>query len=171
MKTKKHEHTKFSLIRHSLFTETGSSLVKMKDTFNTHMFMDGFWLKRLNATTIDYLILLAATGIIWPTAHFAEFFVTMGTLSILYFTVAESYFGFTLGKRLFALKVADFYGTKPSLKESFTRNLSKFNPVFLILDILIGRFASKSPQKFLDKIAHTTVDISPEASLDSEENL
>ena len=98
IQTKKPEHNRISPIQHSLFTETGSSIVKMKDTFITQMFMDGYLIKRLNATSIDYLILLGATGIILPTAHFAEFFVIMGTLSLLYFTLTESYFGYTIGK-------------------------------------------------------------------------
>jgi uncharacterized RDD family membrane protein YckC len=157
MKPKKPEHKRFGLIKHSLFTDNGSTMVKLKDAVNTHVFMEELWLKRLNATALDYCILFVATGIIWPAAHFAEFFLTMGILSLLYFTIAESYLGYTLGKKMFALNVVDSNGTKPSLKNSFTRNISKFNAVFLIADTIIGRFASSTHQKFLDKIANTTV--------------
>ena len=141
-----------------MFTETGSTFVKLKDAVNTHIFMKGFWLKRINAAAIDFIMLFFVSGILLPTAHFVEFFVAMGLLSLLYFGITESYFGYTLGKRLFALKVVNLDGTKPSLKDSFTRNLSKFNVVFLLLDTVIGRITSSTHEKFLDRIAHTTVD-------------
>lgn len=169
MKSKKHEHKRFDVIKHSLFTDTDSTVVKLKDAFNTYMFMDDFWLKRIYAAAIDYLILFIATGIVWPTAHFAEFVLTLGAFSVLYFTVAEAYLGYTLGKKLFTLNVVNLKGTKLTLKNSLTRNISKFNPVLLILDTIIGRITSSTHQKFLDRIANATVDISPEASLDSEE--
>ena len=158
MKNKKHEHKTFDLIKHSLFKSADSTLVKLKDALNTHMFIKDFWLKRINALAIDYLILFFATGIIWPTAHRAEFILIMGMLSLLYFTVTESCFGYTVGKKLFTLQVVNLNGTKPNLKNTFTRNISKFNAVFLILDMIIGRFTSSTHQKFLDKIANTTVD-------------
>jgi uncharacterized RDD family membrane protein YckC len=152
MKSKKQEP------KHSLFTETGSTFVKLKDAINTHIVMKGFWLKRVNAAAIDYLMLFIVTGILLPTAYFVEFFLAMGLLSLLYFGVAESYFGYTLGKKLFALKVVNLDGTKPSLKDSFIRNISKFNVVFLILDTVVGQITSSTHQKFLDRIANTTVD-------------
>ena len=168
MKQKKHENKRFDVIKHSLVTNPDSTVVKLKDTFNTYMFMDDFWLKRIYAAAIDYLILFIGTGILWPTAHFAEFVLTMGAFAVLYFTVAESYIGYTLGKKLFTLNVVNLKGTKPTLKNSLTRNISKFNPVLLILDTIIGRITSSTHQKFLDRIANTTVDISPEARLGSE---
>jgi uncharacterized RDD family membrane protein YckC len=152
MKSKKQEP------KHSLFTETGSTFVKLKDAVTTHIVMKDFWLKRVNAVVIDYLLLFFVTGILLPAAYLVEFVLAMGLLSLLYFGITESIFGYTLGKKLFALKVVNLDGTKPSLKDSFTRNLSKFNVVFLILDTVIGRITSSTHQKFLDRIANTTVD-------------
>jgi hypothetical protein len=158
MKTKKPEHKRFNLIKHSLFNDTKSTIVKLKDAVNIHIFLTDFWLKRISATLLDYFILLIATAIIWPTAHFPEFLLSMGILSFLYFAITESYLGYTLGKKIFALKVVNLSGTKPSLKDSFIRNISKFNVVFLILDTIIGLITLGTHQKFLDKIANTTID-------------
>ncbi len=158
MKNKKPEHKRFDRIKHSLFTESASTLVKLKEATHIQTILEDFWLKRAFAATIDYFILFFVTGIIWSTAHIAEFLLTMGLLSLLYFALTESIFGYTLGKKVFALKVVNLKGTKPSLKDSFTRNISKFNGVFLILDTIIGRVTSSTHQKFLDRIAHTTVD-------------
>ena len=157
LKSKKPERKKLDFI-HSLFTDIDLTLANIKDTLNSHILMKEYWLKRINAIAIDYFILLIATGIIWPTAHFTEVFLTMGILSILYFAITESYLGYTIGKKIFALKVVNLNGTKPSLKTAFARNISKFNAVFLILDTIVGRFTSSPHQKFLDKIANTTVD-------------
>ena len=158
MKTKKTNHKRFDSIKHHLSTDSASTLIKLKDAVNNHTLLKDFWVKRINAAAIDYFILFFVTGIIWPTAHFAEFFLIMGLLSLLYFVITEAFHGYTVGKKMFALKVVNLKGTKPSLKDSFTRNMSKFNVVFLILDTIVGRITSSSRQKFLDRIANTTVD-------------
>ncbi|PVX26905.1 MAG: hypothetical protein CW716_05035 [Candidatus Bathyarchaeum sp.] len=158
MKNKKPEHNRFDEIKHSLSTETASTLVKLKEATHIQTILEDFWLKRAFAATIDYFILFFAAGIIWSTAHLAEFLLIMGLLSLVYFAVAESFFGYTLGKKVFSLKVVNLKGTKPSLKDSFTRNISKINAVFLILDTIIGRVTSSTHQKFFDRIANTTVD-------------
>jgi len=158
MKSKKPEHSRFDGIKHSLFTEGAQTLVKLKEVTHIQAILEDFWLKRTFAATIDYFILFFVTGIIWSTAHFAEFLITMGLLSLLYFTVTESVLGYTIGKKVFALKVVNLTGTKPSLKDAFTRNISKFNAIFLILDTIIGRFTSSTHEKFFDRLAHTTVD-------------
>ena len=135
-----------------------ASIIKLKDATKIQTFLEDFWLKRTFAATIDYFILFFLTGIICSAAHFVEFFLIMGLLALLYFTGTESYFGYTFGKKLFSLKVVNLKGTKPSMKDSFTRNISKFNAVFLIFDTILGRVTSSTHQKLLDRIAHTTVD-------------
>ena len=158
MKSKKTENDRFDGVKRFLFTEGASTSVKLKEVTHIQAILEDFWLKRTFAATIDYFILFFATGIIWSTAHITEFVVTMGLLSLFYFTVTESVFGYTIGKKVFALKVVNLKGTKPSLKDAFTRNISKFNAIFLILDTIIGRFTSSTHEKFFDRIANTTVD-------------
>ena len=158
MKNKKPEHKRSDGIKHYLFTEGASTFVKLKETTLIQTILEDFWLKRAFAVAIDYFILFFITGIVWSTAHFTEFLLTMGLLSLVYFAVTESIFGYTLGKKVFSLKVVNLKGTKPSLKGSFTRNISKFNGLLLFLDTIIGRITSSTHQKFLDRIANTTVD-------------
>ena len=158
MTTKKQKHKRFDSIKHRLGTDKTSALNKLKDTVTNHTLLKEFWVKRTSAGVIDYFILFFVTGIILPTAHFVEFFVTMGLLSLLYFVITESYLGYTIGKKLFGLKVVNLKGNKPNLKDSLTRNVSKFNAVFLIADMVVGRITSSTHQKYLDRIANTTVD-------------
>lgn len=158
MKTKKSNRKQFDSIKHHFVTDTTSTFTKLKNAVNNHTLLKDFWVKRINAAAIDYFILFLVTGIIWPTAHFAEFVLTMGLLSLLYFVITEAFLGYTIGKKMFSLKVVTLKGTKPSLKDSFTRNMSKFNSVFLILDTIVGRITSSTHQRFLDRIANTTVD-------------
>jgi len=83
----------------------------------------------------------------------------MGGIAFLYFVTTESIFGYTLGKRIFDLKVVTVNGNKPSFKKVFIRNISKIVFVFLILDVIGSYFtANNLHQRYIDKIAHTTVE-------------
>jgi uncharacterized RDD family membrane protein YckC len=88
-----------------------------------------------------------------------DYFLMMGVISFLYFVITESIFGYTLGKRIFDLKVVTVNGNKPSFKNVFIRNISKIVFVFLILDVIGSCFTAKNlHQRYIDKIAHTTVE-------------
>ena len=82
-----------------------------------------------------------------------------GLMSFFYFTVTESFFGYTLGKRLFVLKVVTVNGDKPSFKSIAIRNVSKIFFVFLILDLIGIYFTpNRLHQRYIEKIAHTKVE-------------
>lgn len=129
------------------------------------------WIKRVIAYVIDSIIVGAATAIIFaiimlplfivtPTAFFNVFsfpFV-IGLLSILYFPIAETMYGATLGKSLLGLKVVTKTGEKPSFGEAFIRNISKIHQVLLLLDVIGGLITSTGlHQKYTDRVADTTV--------------
>ena len=82
----------------------------------------------------------------------------MGLIYVLYFTIAEPSYGYTLGKALIGLKVVAADGERPNLEGAFIRNISKIFWVFLILDVIGGFFLARDPhQKFSDRIAGTTI--------------
>jgi uncharacterized RDD family membrane protein YckC len=122
------------------------------------------WVKRLIAILIDSIIVGIATAILglltdvsgifnWLTLPFV-----MGLIYVLYFTLTESIYGYTMGKRLVNLKVIKANGKKPSLESAFIRNVSKFHFLLLLLDTLGGFFTSKdNHQRYIDQIANTTV--------------
>jgi uncharacterized RDD family membrane protein YckC len=123
------------------------------------------WVTRFLAAGLDYFALFFVTVLVkdfvfadWSFS-LINFFLMMGAISFLYFVIAESVFGYTLGKRIFDLKVVTENGSKPSFKNVFIRNISKIVFVFLILDV-IGSYFTKTNlrQRYIDKIAHTTVE-------------
>jgi uncharacterized RDD family membrane protein YckC len=99
-------------------------------------------------------LLIDVSGIFnWLTLPFV-----MGLLYVLYFTITESIYGYTMGKRLVNLKVMKANGKKPTLKSAFIRNISKIHVFLLLLDTLGGFFTSKDThQRYVDQIANTTV--------------
>jgi uncharacterized RDD family membrane protein YckC len=123
------------------------------------------WITRFLAVGLDYIILLFVTGLVkdlvftnWSFS-LIDFVLMMGVIAFLYFVIAESIFGYTLGKRMFELKVVTVNGNKPSFKSVFIRNISKIVFVFLILDVIGSYFtATNLHQRYADKIAHTTVE-------------
>jgi uncharacterized RDD family membrane protein YckC len=123
------------------------------------------WITRFLAIVLDYFILILVTGLVkdlvftdWSFS-LIDFFLMMGGIAFLYFVISESIFGYTLGKRIFDLKVVTVNGNKPSFKKVFIRNISKIVFVFLILDVIGSYFTAKNlHQRYFDKIAHTTVE-------------
>lgn len=140
----------------SKITAIGFKLGNVEDFLSNNLALEEYWLKRASAVVIDYFVILIATGIIWPNFHFLEFVLASGVLSLLYFSVMETGFGYTLGKKLFSLKVITSKKGKPTLKTSLIRNISKFNIAILLVDTVIG-FSFKCHQKYVDKIAKTNV--------------
>jgi uncharacterized RDD family membrane protein YckC len=143
-------------------------------TNNSEQIDWGHWIIRLIALIIDEIllsivlvilvaILAVATivsggiGFLFGGFGFLIFWLGLGVLAILYFTVFDSYWGGTIGKRVLGLRVQMLNGGKVPLEKSFIRNVSKFFGLVL-LDWLIGILTpGDKRQKFLDRYAGTIV--------------
>lgn len=122
------------------------------------------WVKRIIAIVVDSIIVGISTTMIGYLINYAGIFnwlnfpFVMGFIYVIYFTITELTYGYTLGKKIVKLKVITSDGKKPSLESAFLRNISKIHFVLLILDTIGGFFLSKDPhQKYVDQIANTTV--------------
>jgi len=141
-----------------------SNKIVLKKVVHNFSFQE-HWITRFLAVGLDYIILFFVTGIVkdlvftnWNISMI-DYFLMMGALAFLYFVISESIFGYTLGKRIFDLKVVTVNGDKPSFRNVFIRNISKIVFVFLILDVIGSWFtATNFHQRYIDKIAHTTVE-------------
>jgi uncharacterized RDD family membrane protein YckC len=75
-----------------------------------------------------------------------------------YYFVIEGRFGRTPGKALLGLRVLKTDGTKIGYKEAILRNLSKYNNVLIVIDVLIMLFFfNREKQRGCDRIADTIV--------------
>ena len=141
-----------------------SNKIVLKKVLHNFSFQE-HWITRFLAIGLDYIVLIFVTGLVkdlvftdWSFS-LIDYFLMMGVISFLYFVITESIFGYTLGKRIFDLKVVTVKGNKPSFKKVFIRNISKIVFVFLILDVIGSYFTAKNlHQRYIDKIAHTTVE-------------
>jgi len=128
------------------------------------------WIHRLIALVVDGIIVGALSWILsFPLAF--HFFISFGWFAslfslpfiaglvfILYFSLAETAYGQTLGKRFMSLRVVTAAGARPTLEKAFIRNLSKIHWVLLLLDVVAGLGTRGDPrQKFSDRFAGTTV--------------
>ena len=134
-------------------------------------FLQQHWIKRIIAFVIDSIIVGIATTSVMVAVFLPQFLANpiwffnwlsfpfaMGLIYVLYFTIAESIYGRTIGKGIVGLKVVAVDGGRPSFDRAFIRNISKIHGIFLILDVIGGFFTAKDPhQKYSDRIAHTTV--------------
>lgn len=121
---------------------------------------------------VDFIIVGFATVMVLVAVFFPWFLANpfgffswlsfpfaMGLVYVVYFGVAESSYGCTVGKRLVGLRVVVLGGGRPSLERAFIRNISKVFWVLLVLDVVGGFFTvgDDPRQKFSDRIAGTTV--------------
>ena len=139
--------------------------------FERDPYLQDHWIKRLIAYIIDSIIVGAAATILFAIVLFPvlignpfafvnvfSFPFAMGLLYILYFPIAETMYGATIGKRLLGLKVVTESGGKLSFEKAFIRNISKIHQVLLLLDLIGGLVTSTDlHQKYTDRIANTTV--------------
>jgi len=158
-------------------TQCGAS-VKSESTSETvvHKFekdphLQDHWIKRVIAYVIDSVIVSIATGILLIVALFPIFIgdplgffnlfnfqFAIGALAVVYFIIAETVYGTTIGKGLLGLKVVTTSGEKIVIEKAFIRNISKIIPVLPLLDVIGGVLTSTDlHQKYSDKIANTTV--------------
>ena len=138
--------------------------------FETDSNLQEHWIKRVIAYIIDSIIVGVAAVLFGITlspvfiANPASLFnlfgfpFAMGLLYILYFPIAETIYGATIGKNILGLKVVTKAGGRPSFEKSFIRNVSKIHQVLLLLDVIGGLITSTElHQKYTDRIANTTV--------------
>lgn len=137
-----------------------------------------YWVKRLLAYVIDAIIVYAVIGLIVAATVIPAFIMGVfvpgssppvpflggfvGTVSslilVLYFTFAEATYGKTIGKMVMGLGVSMDAGGRPSIGNSFLRNLSKINWVLLLLDVILGlALETGYMRKFSDKFLGTKV--------------
>lgn len=140
----------------SILTALGLKLGTADDFLGNYFNLREYWIKRASAVMVDYFVILVATGLIFSGSHFLEFVFVSGILSLFYFSVMETRFGYTLGKKVFSLKVVDSLKLKPTLKTSLIRNISKINIIILLADTLFGLTSNRN-QKYIDAIAKATV--------------
>jgi len=108
--------------------------------------------------TIPFILIAATTGL--PRYMYDPFTFPFfaGILSVLYFTLLETYYGWTFGKRIMNLKTTKLDGQKPPLDLAFIRNISKIYWVLILIDTVIGLATPGDiHQKVTDRIAGTTV--------------
>ncbi|NWF86659.1 RDD family protein [Candidatus Bathyarchaeota archaeon] len=134
------------------------------------------WLRRLVAFVIDSIIvgvftlvialiisllsmlMALTTGLPWYMLNPFSFPFFAGILSILYFSLMETYYGTTLGKNIMSLKTVKLDGQKPTLDLALLRNASKIYWVIVLLDTIIGLATPGNPyQRITDRVASTTV--------------
>lgn len=134
------------------------------------------WIKRLVAFIIDSIIvgigtltiaaiiaiplivMAAATGLPWFVFNPFAFPLFVGILSVLYFALLESLYGWTFGKKIMNLKTIKLGGQKPPLDAAFIRNISKIYWILALIDVIIGLATPGDPkQKVSDRMASTTV--------------
>jgi uncharacterized RDD family membrane protein YckC len=143
-------------------------------TTNSEQIDWGHWIIRLVALIIDEILIAIVLGIIGAILALATivsggiffffagfgfliFWLILGVLAVLYFTVFDTYWGGTIGKRVMGLRVQMLNGDKVPLEKSFIRNVSKFFGLVL-LDWLIGILTpGDKRQKFMDRYAGTIV--------------
>ena len=130
-----------------------------------------YWFERLLAYVVDAIIVFVVLAIVAALVAFPFFFAGFslgivfgpfallgGLFFVLYFAVMESSSGATFGKRFFRLKVVSKSGSNPTLGEAFIRNLTKFYPLLLLLDVIVGLAVSKGyQQKYSDHFLGTSV--------------
>jgi uncharacterized RDD family membrane protein YckC len=144
------------------------------DTLTKDKGAQDYWVKRFIAFIVDAIIVYIPLFIItFAVAFFliavggafgfygllfGTFSFVWGFLFVLYFTVTESMWGASFGKRFFKLKVVNKAGKNPEIGESFIRNLSKINSLLLLLDVIVGLALSKGvQQKWTDQFTGNKV--------------
>lgn len=134
------------------------------------------WIRRVIAIFIDSIIVGIGAWIItaiifipllfssnWFTYwtvpwNWLQFPFVMGFIYVLYFTIIEYLYGFTVGKKLMGLRVMSIDDNKLTLEKSFIRNISKIYWIFLLLDVIGGFLTKGNPrQKYTDRIAGTLI--------------
>ncbi len=125
------------------------------------------WVRRIFAILIDYLIVIITAGIVGFILGFdiGPFSLKINTIlaifSVFYASIMEWMYGATIGKMAMDLKVQSLMGHL-DLYKTLLRNLSKVHGLILLVDTIIGMATEGDPrQRFLDRLAETTVVSTP----------
>ncbi len=121
------------------------------------------WIRRIFAAIIDIIIVFIAgiiIGIILKVGIGPFSPILNGLLAlfwVFYASIMEWLYGATIGKKLMGLKVQSLMGPL-DLYKTLLRNLSKVHGLILLADTIIGMATEGDPrQRFMDRIAETTV--------------
>jgi len=108
--------------------------------------------------TILFVILALATGLPWGILNPLTFPFFTGLLSVLYFTLFEFFYGWTLGKRIMNFRISRIGGGQTSFDKVFIRNISKIYWILILLDVIVGLATTgDAHQKISDRFVETTV--------------
>ncbi len=141
------------------------------ESFEKDPILQDYWIKRLIAYVIDLVILFVITGILVGIAQFPSFLrnpffffdffsfpVALGLVSVIYFVIAETVYGTSIGKSFLNLRVVTASNERITLEKSFIRNISKIHGVFLFLDVIGGLITSTDMHtKYTDRMADAKV--------------
>jgi len=121
------------------------------------------WIRRVIAGVIDSIIAVLGVFVlnaflnILPTWPLILLLFLWGALFLVYATIFEGLFGWTIGKKLLSLRVVAIDGMMDPFR-ALIRNFSKLHIVLLLIDMLIGAATHGDPrQRYLDRIARTSV--------------
>ncbi|MBX8634185.1 MAG: RDD family protein [Candidatus Thermoplasmatota archaeon] len=122
------------------------------------------WLKRIAAGVIDMVTIFVPIWAVGMTFGFSRLYfdlflgVASGICWLIYGTLTEYYYGYTVGKKIMSLRVSSERG-QIMLREAAFRNISKlFWYILLPLDLILGFFTFGDPrQRFSDRVFGTTV--------------
>ena len=150
----------------------GSSMSGIDTLAKDHRAQE-YWVERLIALIVDYVIVYAVLGIITAViaipamftggaAFFGVVFggvaVLWGVVFVVYNALMEASSGASIGKKLFRLKVVSRRSSNPTFAEAFVRNLSKIYWLLLLLDVIVGLGISRGyQQKYSDHGMGTAV--------------
>ena len=127
------------------------------------------WVRRWLAGAIDFIL----TGFTFTTlliylqtastfhSPFGPMFLPSfagGVVWFLYSAWMEGAFGWTIGKRIFSLRVRTTGGSPIDWIAALGRNLTKFSGPIFLLDVLLGFSSEGDPrQRATDRMSRTTV--------------
>jgi len=122
-------------------------------------------LKRAIAYTLDFIFLTIVVYAVSLVSQYAPVIISFllivifSLMTFFYFSILETIYGQTLGKKILKIRVVDFNGKNPSFLRALLRNLFRlidFLPVFYMLGIILI-LATKNKQRLGDLIAKTMV--------------
>lgn len=148
-----------------VFEKTGLSIASGKRRIAAYL-VDAIILTVIGVAVLVLGIILGIGSYFAGLGPVEAFFVGMLFFSAisffagaLYWTLLESRFGASIGKKLLKLRVVKENGEKISLKEAFFRNVPKFlSGLELVLLVELAMvFSGKKKQRIFDKAAGTVV--------------
>lgn len=143
------------------------------DTLTKDQKAQEYWIERLFAIIIDFIIVYIVLGIITVLvaipafltgglglfgAVFGGLALLWGLIFVLYNAAMETSSGASIGKRVLRLKVVSRAGSNPNFGEAFIRNISKIYWLLLLLDVIVGLAITRDyHQKYSDHLMGTKV--------------